>query len=66
MDPCLEFQGPGKFSPYTGIVPYPGVDCPKMGFPPAGKAADEKVLLPNVMFQENSFEPTGILCEGGP
>jgi hypothetical protein len=65
MDPCPEFQGPARFAPYAGIVPYPGVDCPKMGLPLVGKATDEKVLLPNVMFQENGVEPTSILCEGG-
>jgi hypothetical protein len=53
-------------APYTGIVPCVGVDCPKMGLPPDGKVTDEKVLLPNVPFQENGVEPTGILCEGGP
>jgi hypothetical protein len=65
-NPCLEFQGPARFSPCVGIVPYIGVDCPKMGFPPVEKAADEKVLLPNVLFKENNVEPTDILCEGGP
>jgi hypothetical protein len=66
MDPCPKFQGTGNFSPYAGIVPCLGVDCPKMGLPPTEKAIDEKVLLPNVPFQENSVEPTSILCEGGP
>jgi hypothetical protein len=50
MDPCPEFQGPSRFTPYAGIVPCAGVDCPKMWFPPVGKEADEKVLLPNVPF----------------
>jgi hypothetical protein len=66
MDPCPEFQSPARFSPCAGIVPCLGVDCPKIGLPLVGKAVDEKVLLPNVMFQENGVEPTGILCEGGP
>jgi hypothetical protein len=48
-------------APCVGIVPYAGVDCPKMGLPPVRKEADEKVLLPNIMFQENGVEPTGIL-----
>ena len=66
MDPCPEFQGPAICAPCTGIVPCAGVDCPKMGLPPDGKATNEKVLLPNVSFQENDVEPTGIQCEGGP
>jgi hypothetical protein len=65
-DPCPKFQGLARFSPCAGIIPYLGVDCPKMGLPPAGKEAEEKVLLPNVPFQENGVEPTDILCEGGP
>jgi hypothetical protein len=66
MDPCPEFQGPAMCAPCARIVPYTEVDCPKMGFPLDGKMTDEKVLLPNVLFQENGVEPTGILCEGGP
>jgi hypothetical protein len=66
MDPCLEFQGPAMCTPCAGIVPRAGVDCPKMGLPLDGKVTDEKVLLPNVSFQENSVEPTGILCAGVP
>jgi hypothetical protein len=66
MDPCPKFQGPAMCAPCTGIVPCAGVDCPKMGFPPDGDAADEKVLLPNVSFQENGVEPTVILFTGGP
>jgi hypothetical protein len=65
-DTYPEFQGPARFSPCAGIVPCIGVDCPKMGLPPVEKAADEKVLLPNVPFKENGVKPTGILCEGGP
>jgi hypothetical protein len=65
-DPCPEFQGPSKFTPCAGIVPCPGVDCPKMGLPTVGKVADKKVLLPNISFQENGVQPTSILCEGGP
>jgi hypothetical protein len=65
-DPFPEFQGPVMCAPCAGIVPYAEVDCPKMGLPPVGKVAGEKVLLPNVLFQENDVEPTGILCEGGP
>jgi hypothetical protein len=52
-------------APCTGIVPCAGVDCPKLGLPPEGKVADEKVFLPNVSFQENGVEPTNILCIGG-
>jgi hypothetical protein len=53
MDPCPEFQGLDveevpRFSPYAGIVPCIGIDCPKLGFPPAGKAAEEKALLPKI------------------
>jgi hypothetical protein len=66
MDPCPKFQGPAICAPGTGIVPYAGVDCPKMGVPPDGKAVDVKVLLPNVSFQTNSDEPTGIVCAGVP
>jgi hypothetical protein len=66
MDPCPEFQGPAMCAPCAGIVPCVGVDCPKMGLPPDGKVADEKVLLPNVSFQENGVEPTGILCASVP
>jgi hypothetical protein len=58
MDPCPEFQGPAMCAPCAGIVPCTGVDCPKMEFPPDGKAADESVLLPTVPFQENRVEPT--------
>jgi hypothetical protein len=65
-DPCPEFQGPAMCAPCVGIVPCAGVDCPKMGLPPVGKEAQEKLLLPNVLFQDNGVEPTGILCEGGP
>jgi hypothetical protein len=65
-NPCLEFQGPAMCAPYAEIVPCTRVDCPKMGLPPVGKEADENVLLPNVLFQENGVEPTSILCEGGP
>jgi hypothetical protein len=39
-DPCPEFQGPGICAPSAGIVPCAGVDCPKIGVPPDGKAAD--------------------------
>jgi hypothetical protein len=66
MDPCPEFQGPGICAPGTGIVPYAGVDCPKMGVPPDGKEVDEKVLLPNVSFQTNGDEPTDRVCAGVP
>jgi hypothetical protein len=66
MDPCPEFQGIAICAPCTGIVPCTGVDCQKMGFPPDGKAVDEKVLLTNVPFQTNSVEPTDILCTGVP
>jgi hypothetical protein len=48
--PCPEFQGPARFSPYAGIVPCTGLDCPKMGLPPVEKEVDEKVLLPNISF----------------
>jgi hypothetical protein len=70
-DPYQEFQGPDaeevpRFSPCARIVPCIGIDCPKLGLPPVEKVADEKVLLPNVLIKENSVEPTGILCEGGP
>jgi hypothetical protein len=65
-DPFPEFQGPSMCAPCAGIVPCTGVDCPKMGLPLVGKAADENVLLPNVSFQENGIKPTDILCEGGP
>jgi hypothetical protein len=61
-DPCPEFQGPAVCAPDAGIVPYVGVDCPKMGVPPDGKAVDEKVLLPNFQFQTNGDEPIGIVC----
>jgi hypothetical protein len=60
MDPCPEFQGPAMCAPCAGV------DCPKMGLPPDGKETDEKVLLPNVPFQENGVEPIDILCKGGP
>jgi hypothetical protein len=66
MDPCPELQGPAMCAPCAGIVPCTGVDCPKMGLPPVEKEANENVLLPNILFQENGVEPTGILCEGGP
>jgi hypothetical protein len=62
---CPEFQGPTMCAPCVGIVPCAGVDCPKMGLPPYGKATDEKVFLPNVSFQENGVKPTSILCAGG-
>jgi hypothetical protein len=48
-------------APCARIVPCAGVDCPKMGLPPVKKVTDEKVLLPNVLFQGNGVEPTGIL-----
>jgi hypothetical protein len=66
MDPCPEFQGPGICALDAGIVPYAGVDCPKMGVPPDGKAVDAKVVLPNVTFQTNGDKPTGIVCTGVP
>jgi hypothetical protein len=66
MDPCPKFQGPAICSPGAGIVPCAGVDCPKMGVRPDGKAEDAKVLLPNVPFQTNGDEPTGILCASVP
>ena len=66
MDPCPEFQGPAICAPGAGIVPCAGVDCPKMGVPLDGKVVDAKVLLPNVPFQTNGVEPTGILCVGVP
>ena len=65
-DPCPEFQGPTICAPDTRIVPCTGVDCPKMGVPPDGKVVDAKVLLPNVPFQTNGDEPTGIVCTGVP
>jgi hypothetical protein len=55
MDPCPKFQGLAICAPGTGIVPCAGVDYPKMG-----------VLLPNVSFQTNGDEPTGIVCAGVP
>jgi hypothetical protein len=71
MDPCPEFQAPGAeevpgCAPCVGIVPYIGIDCPKLGLPPVGKVADDKFLLPNAPNKENSVEPTSILCAGGP
>jgi hypothetical protein len=71
MDPCQEFQGTDaeevpRCAPRAGIVPCIGIDCLKPGLPLVGKVADEKALLPNALNKENSFEPTGILCEGGP
>jgi hypothetical protein len=66
MDPCSEFQGPAICAPSAGIVPYTRVDCPKMGVPPDEKAVDAKVLLPNISFQTNGDEPTGIVCVGVP
>ena len=54
-----------RFSPCAGIVPYIGIGCPKLGLPPVGKVADEKVLLPNTPNKENGVKPIGILCEGG-
>jgi hypothetical protein len=66
MDPCPEFQGLVICAPYVGIVPYAGVDCPKMGFPQDGKAVDDKLLLPNISFQKNGVKPTIILCTGVP
>jgi hypothetical protein len=71
MDPYPEFQGldaeevPG-FSPCARIVPCIGIDCPKLGLPPVGKAVDEKALLPNISAKENGVEPTDMLCKGGP
>ena len=65
-DPCAEFQGPGICAPNAGIVPCAGVDCPKMGVPPDGKAADVNVLLPTVPFQKNGDDPTGWVCAGSP
>jgi hypothetical protein len=58
MDSGQEFQGPDaeevpRFSPYEIIVPCIGIDCPKLGFPPVGKAADEKAWLPNILVKEN-------------
>jgi hypothetical protein len=71
MDPCQEFQGPDVeqvpgCSSCAGIVPCIGIGCPKLGLPPVGKLAYEKVLLPNTLNKENDIEPTDILCEGGP
>jgi hypothetical protein len=66
MDPCPEFQGPAICAPSAGIVPCVGVDCPKMGVPPDGKAVDAKVLLPNILFQTNGDEPTDIVCTAVP
>jgi hypothetical protein len=37
-----------------------------MGVPPDGKAADAKVLLPNVLFQTNGDELTSKVCAGVP
>jgi hypothetical protein len=54
------------FPQHAGIVPCTGVDYPKMGVPPDRKVVDVKVLLPNVAFQTNGDEPTGILCAGVP
>jgi hypothetical protein len=70
-DPYQEFQGLGteevpRFSPCAGIVSSIGIDCPKMGLPLVKKAADEKVLLPNVPIKENDVDPTSILCKGCP
>jgi hypothetical protein len=66
MDPCLEFQGPGICAPGTGIVPWAGVVCPKIGVPPDGKVADEKVLVPNAPFQTNDDKPTDGVCASVP
>jgi hypothetical protein len=52
--------------PDARIVPCVGVDYPKMGVPPDRKAVDAKVLLPNVLFQTNGYEPTGIVCASVP
>jgi hypothetical protein len=62
LDPCPAFQGPGICAPSTGIVPCVGLDCPKMGVPPDGKALGVSVLLPNPPFQTNGDEPTGKVC----
>jgi hypothetical protein len=66
MDPCPEFQGLGICAPDARIVPCAGVDCPKMGVPPDGKAVDAKVLLPNIPFQTNADKPTDRVCAGVP
>jgi hypothetical protein len=66
MDPYPEFQGLVGFAPCVGIILCIGVDYPKMGLPLVGKEANKKLLLPNVLFKENGFEPADILCEGGP
>jgi hypothetical protein len=71
MDHCPKFQGLDaeevpRFSPCAGIIPYIGIDCPKLGLPPVGKATEEKALLPNVLSKEGSVKPTSMLCEGGP
>jgi hypothetical protein len=71
MNPCQEFQGPDAkevhgYAPYVGIVPYIGIGCLKLGFPPVEKAVDEKALLPNAPNKENGVKPIGILCKGGP
>jgi hypothetical protein len=66
MDPCAEFQGPSICAPDAGIVPCAGVDCPKMGVPPDGKAVDAKVLLPNIPFQTNGDKPTDRVYAGVP
>jgi hypothetical protein len=71
MDPCQEFQGPDAeevpgFAPCAGIVLCIGISCLKPRLPLVRKAVDEKVLLPNAPSKENDFEPTNILCEGGP
>ena len=65
-NPCPEFQGSAICAPSTGIVPCTRVDYPIMGLPPDRKVVDEKVLLPNVPFETNGVEPTGILCAGVP
>jgi hypothetical protein len=53
-------------APCAGIVPYIGIGCPKLGFPPVGKVFDEKELLPNEPNKEDGVKPIVILCEGGP
>jgi hypothetical protein len=66
LDPCPEFQGPGICAPNTGIVPCAGLDCPKIGVPPDGKALSVRVLLPTAPFQENDDEPTDKVYAGCP
>jgi hypothetical protein len=66
LDPRPEFQGPGMFAPSVGIVPCAGLDCPKIGVPPDGKALGVRVLLPTAPFQENGDGPTDKVCAGCP